>query len=193
MNFYKQTMDSLHFYLFHCYAVGIRTKKQDEKQEEEKKDDQYFDAAFARVNKILSEKAHITKQFDRFSTKKNTKFNIKTCLDEEIEDGHDDNTYVDSIYEHLQSSNVQKPDIKQLNKVIKDEEYETDSIGYDIDIKDGNIAKGVDNPDCIKKIQNFMHTAKASSTSFSVGLRFYYWDYYKERKQLGMDEQVIFG
>eukprot|EP01084_Bolivina_argentea_P043228 79653_1 len=43
MNFYMQTMDSLHFYLFHCYDVGIRTKKQDEKQQEQreeaKKDD----------------------------------------------------------------------------------------------------------------------------------------------------------
>eukprot|EP01084_Bolivina_argentea_P305057 526945_1 len=100
MNFYKQTMDSLHFYLFHCYAVGIRTKKQDEKQEEEKEDDQYFDAPFARVNKILSEKAHITKQFDRFSTKKNTKFNIKTDPNEEIEDDHEDNTYLDAVYEY---------------------------------------------------------------------------------------------
>eukprot|EP01084_Bolivina_argentea_P305059 526947_1 len=190
-------MDSLHFYLFHCYDVGIRTKKQDDKQqqeeEEKKKDDQYFDAAFSRVNKMISERAHITKQFDRFSTRKNGKFNIKMKTDGEMHNDNDDNTYLDAIYQHVQTKNVTKCEVEQLNQFIQDEQYETDTIEYDIDIKDGNIAKGVDNPDCIKKIQNFMHTAKASSTSFSVGLRFYYWDYYKERKQLGMDEQVIFG
>eukprot|EP01084_Bolivina_argentea_P232467 391807_1 len=120
-------MDSLHFYLFHCYDVGIRTKTQDEKQqeEEEEKDDQYFDAAFSRVNKIISESEHITKQFDRFSTKKNTKFTIKTELDKEIQNGNDDITYLDVIYEYLQSKNVKNSDIKQLNQFIQDEEYET--------------------------------------------------------------------
>eukprot|EP01084_Bolivina_argentea_P044915 82660_1 len=37
LNFHKQTMDSLHFYFFHCYDVGIRSKKQDEMHDEEKK------------------------------------------------------------------------------------------------------------------------------------------------------------
>eukprot|EP01084_Bolivina_argentea_P011710 21900_1 len=27
LNFYVQTMDSLHFYLFHCFDVGLRTKQ----------------------------------------------------------------------------------------------------------------------------------------------------------------------
>eukprot|EP01084_Bolivina_argentea_P315794 547251_1 len=90
-------MDSLHFYLFHCYDVGIRTKNQDEKQQEEKSDDPYFDAAFSRTNKMISTRAHTTKQFDRFSTKKNTKFNIKTEQDEQM--GNDNNTYLDAMYE----------------------------------------------------------------------------------------------
>eukprot|EP01084_Bolivina_argentea_P189324 325595_1 len=139
-------MDSLHFYLFHCYDVGIRTKKQDEKQqqqEEEKNDSQYFDAAFSRITKIISARAHITKQFDRFSTNKNTKFNIKTEADEEIENANNDNTYLDAVYQYLQSKNVKTGDVEQLNQFIQNEEYETDSIGYDIDIKDGNIAKCV--------------------------------------------------
>eukprot|EP01084_Bolivina_argentea_P222089 375994_1 len=55
----------------------------------------------------------------------------------------------------------------------------------------GNIVKTVDSHECIDTIKHFIQTAKACSTSFSVGLRFYYWDYYKERKQLDMDEQVV--
>eukprot|EP01084_Bolivina_argentea_P228751 386266_1 len=74
LNFYKQTMDSLHFYLHHCFHVGLRTKTDantDETDEKhEKQNIEYFDAAFSRINKMILERQHITKQFDRFSTKK---------------------------------------------------------------------------------------------------------------------------
>eukprot|EP01084_Bolivina_argentea_P255241 429241_1 len=141
-------MDSLHFYLFHCYDVGIRTRKQ-EQETEEKTNDQYFDAAFSRIHKLITQRAHVTKAFSRFSTNKNSKFNIKSEQEEQMDNDNGDNTYLDAVYQYLQSKNSRKSDIKKLNEFIKDEEYETDSIGYDIDIKDGNIAKDVDN-DCIK-------------------------------------------
>eukprot|EP01084_Bolivina_argentea_P245448 410945_1 len=46
--FYKQTMDSLHFYLFHCFDVGLRVKNEtkegnDDKEKNEAKSE-YFDA-----------------------------------------------------------------------------------------------------------------------------------------------------
>eukprot|EP01084_Bolivina_argentea_P153803 268152_1 len=134
MDFYIQTMDSLHFYLFHCYDVGIRTQKQNATQdeEEENKQDQYFDAAFSRINKTISHRASTTHNFDRFSNKKNTKFNIKTEQKEQTENNVGDNTYLDAIYEYLQSKNVKKNDIAQLNKFIQDEEYDTDAIAYDV-------------------------------------------------------------
>eukprot|EP01084_Bolivina_argentea_P262211 443365_1 len=67
-NFYKMTMDSLHFYLFHCFDVGIRTKKEDnedkkqptDKQKEEKKGE-YFDSKFSRLNQMILERQHLTK------------------------------------------------------------------------------------------------------------------------------------
>eukprot|EP01084_Bolivina_argentea_P300025 517227_1 len=126
-------MDSLHFYLFHCYDVGIRIKTADEQNEEEEEkinDNQYFDAAFSRVDAMISERAYITKHFDRFSRKKNTKFSIKTEAEEEqIENG---NTYLDAIYGHLQCQKFNKTYIKQLNQFIQDEEYDTDTIEYDV-------------------------------------------------------------
>eukprot|EP01084_Bolivina_argentea_P245450 410953_1 len=72
-HFWKRTMDSLHFYLFHCFHVGIRLKKEEKIQAtdaNEEKKDEYFDSAFSRVNKMILERQHITKEFDRFSLKK---------------------------------------------------------------------------------------------------------------------------
>eukprot|EP01084_Bolivina_argentea_P153801 268149_1 len=193
VNFYKQTMDSLHFYLFHCYDVGIRSKQKYETQQEEKKQGgQYFDAAFSRTSKRITQRAHNTnyntKRFARFSTNKNGKFNIKTQKEEQIEN---EKTYLDVIYEYLQSTNVKNSQIKKLNQFIKDEEYETETAGYDIDMNEGNIVKCTGLSDCIEKIQHFMQAAKVAAASFSIGLRFYYWNYYKDRKQLDIDEQVV--
>eukprot|EP01084_Bolivina_argentea_P127294 225140_1 len=45
-HFYKQTMDSFHFYLFHCFDVGLRVKNEtkEAKDDEEKKEtkSEYF-------------------------------------------------------------------------------------------------------------------------------------------------------
>eukprot|EP01084_Bolivina_argentea_P220682 373958_1 len=192
LNFYKRTMDSLHFYLFHCFDVGIRTKTQDEEPHEEKqKSDQYFDDGFSRINKLISERKHVTKNFDRFSTNQNSKFSIMTQQDEQIENDEDDSTYLDAIFYHLKSKNVKSIHVKKLIDYLQEEKHDTDSVTYDIDINGGNIAQAVNDDACIDEIRNFTETAKVSSTSFAVGLRFYYWSYYKELKQLDMDEVDI--
>ena len=165
LNFYKQTMDSFHFYLFHCFDVGIRCKKQDTKEEkeekEEQKNDTYFDAAFSRINKMISQRQDITKEFDRFSTAKNSKFNIETGHEKEEENQNDDTTHLDTIYQYLKPQNIKQNDIRDLNDFIEKEEYDTESIEFDIiEIKDGNISNGVISDECIQKIQNLISVAK---------------------------------
>eukprot|EP01084_Bolivina_argentea_P298540 514477_1 len=79
LNFYRQTMDAVHFYLHHCFDVGIRVKtdeKEVKNETEEEKNDKYFDKVFSRMNKMILQRKHLTKSFERFSTKKNNKFTI---------------------------------------------------------------------------------------------------------------------
>merc|ERR1712024_161793 len=69
LSFYKETMDSLHFYLFHCFDAGLRTKNpdnnndDDDDDDDEGKGDRYFDAEFSRIHRVVSEKRNITKTF----------------------------------------------------------------------------------------------------------------------------------
>eukprot|EP01084_Bolivina_argentea_P254138 427146_1 len=158
--FYKQTLDALHFHLFHCFDVGIRVKKgkteEDEKQDEkEGEKSEYFDSAFARLNKMILERQHITKEFDRFSLKKNNKFNIQ-AEDEQIQDENDDDTFLDSIYIYLQNDNNSENDLKKLNAFITQEEYESECIEYDVNIYKtyGNIEQAV-NTKCKEGIEDF--------------------------------------
>eukprot|EP01084_Bolivina_argentea_P254139 427147_1 len=100
INFYEQTMDSLHFYLYHCFHVGLRAKRdgtQQQKEKDEEKTDEYFDDVFSRISETILKSEYMTNSFDRFSNKKNCKFNIKS-QEEEIEN-ENDHTYLDELYE----------------------------------------------------------------------------------------------
>ena len=155
LRFYKETMDSLHFYLFHCFDVGLRVKTEEnnetkqEKKEKETEDKKLFDTAFSRINKMIAQRKHITQEFDRFSSHKNNKFNISVTSEEDTKG--EDNTFLDSLYDKLKSESVSETDIEQLHSFIKKEEYETECIEYDI-TEDRNIAKVLKNGKCIQEM-----------------------------------------
>eukprot|EP01084_Bolivina_argentea_P137800 242693_1 len=191
LNFFAQTMDSVHFYLFHCFDIGIRTKHEPRQQiseEEQKNNNKYFDAAFSRLNKMIAERHYTTKAFERFSTK-NTKFTITHGAKEFKNKINGDNTYLDEIYKHLKQRKVSNTNIRKLQQFILQEEYDTDTFEYDITIQSSsNVLIWIQNYDLMQKIQNFFDSTKYSMNSFAFGLRFYYWDHYKSIKQLGSDE-----
>ena len=81
--FYQESMDSLHFYLYHLFDCGLRAVPSAPNDEELKNDDDdnnnikngdCFDAEFSRINKTINDRKHITEQFDRFEVK--TKFSL---------------------------------------------------------------------------------------------------------------------
>ena len=83
LNFYENTIDSLHFYLHHIFEAGLRLKKEDKEYKYDEKDqddemvsDSYYDGHFDKIKRILSERRNITKTFERFNSNKNTKFTI---------------------------------------------------------------------------------------------------------------------
>ena len=83
--FYKTTMDSLHFYLLHLFHVGLRAMKnkvdEKEQQEEEIKQEEdeieSFDNEFSRIVKAIKDGRDISDSFNRF--KSNDKFNISVA------------------------------------------------------------------------------------------------------------------
>eukprot|EP01084_Bolivina_argentea_P127292 225135_1 len=84
-NFYVEAMDSLHFYLFHCFDVGFRVNKTEEivqfdTDNDDIKNKEFFDVEFARITRSISNTRDLTNSFARFSTK-NTKFIITNIND----------------------------------------------------------------------------------------------------------------
>eukprot|EP01084_Bolivina_argentea_P207028 353320_1 len=191
-------MDAMHFYLYHCFDVGLRVKKQNnanDKHKEEKKSYKYFDGEFSRINKIICSTRRITKSFERFSTGKNGKFSLITTEDEQISilsNGIGVNTFIDALYQYLKSNkNIYNSAVQTLNDFMDTEEYDTDGIEYDLNIYNGNIAQHVRNSKISDEMINFVKIGKVSSSQFSVGFRFYYWDYFKQLNNLTDKEQGI--
>eukprot|EP01084_Bolivina_argentea_P054605 100134_1 len=191
LNFFKQTMDSLHFYLFHLFECGLREKKldlnNDDINSEERKDDDYFDAEFSRLHKSMNERKHITASFSRFKT--NHKFTIKTSVDDindnkEYETGDDEATFMDEMYKYLRQVAVNQDSIAELKAFIDSEEFDSESIQYDASNDRGNIENCINDKKCIESMKKFAKSTQMRSESFSIGIRFYYWPYYKVIKKL---------
>eukprot|EP01084_Bolivina_argentea_P117807 209145_1 len=183
--FYRDRINSFHFYLFHCFDVGLRTRS-DEEYDREKKEDEYFDAQFARISKTIHEgRSYIIKTFSRF-------VNITTFVIDESEITNDEDgtplTALDHLYEYLKNKRPNKQfsgfDAIKLNTIIQQEEYDSDAIALDTEV--GNMSGFQLNDELIKDIYRFMNTQ--NSITFGIGVRLYYWDYYKSVPQI-FDEQ----
>eukprot|EP01084_Bolivina_argentea_P094031 169055_1 len=56
LNFYKQVMDSFHFFVSHLYHCGLRTiSNNDDDDDEIENEDEYFDKVFYRLNKQIKQ------------------------------------------------------------------------------------------------------------------------------------------
>eukprot|EP01083_Nonionella_stella_P151111 482433_1 len=195
LNFYKELMDGLHFHLFHCFDAGLRSIKSDHSDgKTEHKDDnkttgkevKFFDEAFAGVNNDIQGRKHATAAFARFK-KQNSKFKIVTKTEEHENDG---TTYTDHVFRHLIELDINYVYLKQLADYVHQEAFDTDTIKFDHGItSQGNVVQNIEDHACAKQYEQFIRKMKVSASSFNIGLRYYYWDYYKDIKALPDKEQ----
>ena len=183
LEFYKQTLDSVHFYIFHIFDAGLRSISTNTQTAESEatsgaKDDPYFDVEFARIKSSLLRTNFNTDLFPRFRRGNNSKFNIDTkyhVMDNEDDDyiynGEDHNnkeieeTFMDSMYGHLKSMKINDKIIGNLKKFLEKEQYETDTLSTDIiDIGHiGNVLQSINDQNCAEIIQNFFKTITSLS------------------------------
>eukprot|EP01084_Bolivina_argentea_P010879 20299_1 len=133
--FYKITMDSLHFYIFHLFDSGLRTivtnETDDMKDNDSKEKSEYFDAAFARVSKMINDRKHVTASFSRFRT--NNKFNMivnnsNATAQFDVTSDEEGITYIDELCSYLRNKGVNDISIAAFQSIIITEEYDSEAI-----------------------------------------------------------------
>eukprot|EP01084_Bolivina_argentea_P038061 70380_1 len=193
INLYKETMDSLHFYVFHLYDCGLRTVaaeiskdlQQNTKAVAFKENDEYFDVLFSKIIKNVEQKKPITNCFHRFVG--NKKFNINpNFTDKEnilkYSQKKSNYTYLDELMKYLRIKCISANEINKFENMIHFEEYDSEAIVDDLDDNDeaSNIQFYVNHP-CVDQLKKVILNNKRNASAFSIGFRFYYWVFYKSR------------
>eukprot|EP01083_Nonionella_stella_P203216 741711_1 len=173
--FYSQIMDSFHFYVQHMFECGLRTETPKSGGNDDSSD---IDVEFARIARMTNERQHIRSSFSRF--KDNTKFNLQTSTHVSVhkEATSPDKAYIDEMFRYLlfSSKGIDEIAIRNVWKFLTAHQYDSDSIKADIKCGlSGNIASGMSDKDSFKAFSEFVRSTELRSSSFSIGLTFYYW------------------
>ena len=110
---------------------------------------------------MIKQRKHITKSFERFASIKNTKFNIKS--DKDTKNTYDEKPSLDYLYSRLNDTKISSNYIKDFYEFISSEEYDTETIEYDIcNITYGNIVT------LRKEITDFIQSLNGMTLSLHI-------------------------
>lgn len=132
-SFFNQFYDSLHFYFYHLFECGLRTKKMDKNDDEEiddddSKHDEFFDVEFSRMIRSINDRTYINNNFNRF---KSNKFGLNTTSNT-AESGESSLTFIDSVYSYLKMVDINKNIINLFTDYLSSQSYDSDSVEMDI-------------------------------------------------------------
>ena len=189
INFYIETYDSLYYYLFHLYSVGLRSRKKDLEQELKNQVDELedvdfdekecYDAIFGKMMKRINKKSIETSGlFTRYNVVNKYDLQITASTEDTVIITKDRDserlTFKDSLMIYVQKcmkgySNVAA--INNLYQFVNDEEYDSDAIIQDIDDDHGefsNIRNAIKNRSCIAAIKQYIRNTKRMFYLFYV-------------------------
>ena len=128
---YMETMDSLHYYLFHLTMTGMRqTVAIDQDQQKEKQaidiTAEHFDSSFKLLYDRINQSRRKTNRFTRIS---GNKFNI-SVVDSEVK-GND--SFLDAVYNEILKTHHENL-VFTAKDIIETNGYDTDSLDLDSEI-----------------------------------------------------------
>eukprot|EP01083_Nonionella_stella_P185725 677925_1 len=195
--FYRDTMDSVHCYLYHLYDMGLRVKLDQapphsvSDSNEEK--NTYFDDAFSRMYETINQRKQSLKMnklcMNRYKTNKFSIMHMEPNYDDFTH--HDeDMTLLDALYQYMHTKGISWQEIAITRDIMADNGYDSETLLHELGI--------VEEMECNTKqllwnhlydvIAEFAKYHQLSEQSFSIGYVFNYWPFYKEesREQVHM-------
>jgi len=179
---YIETIDSLHFLLFHLYHSSLRISnnykkvKVDDGDDVKNKINEYYDPDFSRLLQSMQKTRKVTNRFSRLTS---SKFNISGDIDDDQIDEYDidvgDNcdTFLDDTYDKLLAFDnpYSAQFVSKLKEIVSDQEYDTEALDIDLQlfITDGksNISQQINNHSFINEITKIFNAAKGGFYLFS--------------------------
>eukprot|EP01083_Nonionella_stella_P026422 72730_1 len=214
--FYRDTMDSIHCYMYHLFDLGLRITQDDERKlnhdfEEYDEDmidfddDEKYDvlpdlpaishppidthlSRLSFQSKRLSQRLSKQPSLQPASIAKQKSMNIKHGKYKLVHNKDADDKscmFIDGMSESLSMQRVRQHEITKMVHQLYKEEYDSDALLDDIDDgkdrKNSNIAWMLN--EYYDNIIKYVNFTKLSDRSFSIGFRFYYWEYYRKKDE----------
>eukprot|EP01084_Bolivina_argentea_P094189 169317_1 len=189
--FYCDFYDKIHYHLFHLFDTALRTNINKNITHNINNDNIFVcsDKIFEKRSDLIRTKR---KQYglnsERFK-QRNNKYNLyisDTPSKPEIYTY----TLLDKIFEIIE----QKEAIRFM-EYIHTNEYDSDAVKYDLPVNNDNSHSNIGtifhNKQNMNAIINYIKFVELSSKSFSTGLVFYYWDYYKHLSQDEVEKENV--
>eukprot|EP01084_Bolivina_argentea_P171499 297120_1 len=198
ISFYQQILDSIHFCVMHLYDTGMRVKEDTFNDIAAiKTQHEYSDDIFANICGTVKRKQQILRKMsgyeDRFN---NNKFNITMNNNlnhkRKIDGINDEVTFIDAVVQQIISNqNITKKAICNMQQFISKEEYDSDCIIHDVNYnshnnngENSNIKQHLNDTNQYQLIQRSIKRIQLENedhdTMFSIGFRFYYWNFYSK-------------
>eukprot|EP01084_Bolivina_argentea_P203535 347611_1 len=181
--FYDDIMDTIHNFLFHLTDLGLRSN--DNVYHSQIKNtlinqhNQYnvYDEIFAKKKTFISKQRKMLGFVVERFIDNNNKFNIHSVSSVS---SNKEETFMDIMLKCV-ATNANSNEINQLRKYLNDEEFDTDSIGIDVNNNyiNSNILKQFKHKTYIHLLLPLVKGSQLISKQFNAGLIFYYWPYYK--------------
>eukprot|EP01084_Bolivina_argentea_P259204 437281_1 len=191
--FYSDLFDRFHHFIYHLFDVGLRIPKSEIMTDTEQKQTDNNDFVFAKQQKIISQKRE-QRNIDRFEDKTNAKYNMsiqKTTNNNNV--SINGQTMTDVILQKIENK-FGKNTKESLANLIISEEFDSDAIVADITQmkpEQTNLLSALKNSAKIAYFMNkFIEISKLSQQSFSTGIIWFYWDYFKDLKTIKQTESL---
>eukprot|EP01084_Bolivina_argentea_P130293 230008_1 len=182
---YHQLIDNIHVHVFHSFDMAFKLSQKDKEQFNNKNDNDIQAKMSDFIQKKLNNyKNEITKGGgNSFVHNQFNKFQTKICTDATI-------TFYDSLLKHLSLIKINKNICKLLQRMITEEEYDSDALFYDVnDLYENNVKSTIRDSSTYDVINKYFKVNDPNEILYSFGYRFYYWDFYKDKHE---ETTVIF-
>ena len=142
INFYKDLIDRIHFWLYHQFDVGIRVKRSIMDEEDgkevdfiENEYDGYYDGTFAKMRR------EVVKRRNKWKMNHTNAQSVDQCKKYTmfVENGqfmnkylNEEMTYIDSLFEELKKRRITMQTIEVFSNLLVNEDYDTDAFMADI-------------------------------------------------------------
>eukprot|EP01084_Bolivina_argentea_P186380 321280_1 len=172
--------DSLHFYINHLEILGLRSSK------EQKHDNHGSKAIYDEIKMDIKVQDEKYDPLNMKNIENMSKFNIAVAETQDDNSKSRDLTFMDSMFLHLKERENHSNVTNSFRTFLVSEQYDSDCIFDDFEFehnsKQSNLLTAVNNDTkFLKSVKSFSKMYNVKKSSFSTGLVFWYWSWYREQ------------